>query len=251
MAKGYIHSIESMGLVDGPGIRSVIFMQGCALRCRYCHNPDTWKIKEENSLILTAEEVVDRLIRFKPYYGKDGGVTFSGGEPLLQNEFLLETMKLCRKHNINICLDTAGYTPYPYEEILEYTDLVIFDVKHYTPEGYKDITGQSIDESLAFLESVQRMGKRLWIRHVVVPSLTDSEEHLNALSSYLKTIKNVERIELLAYHTLGVEKYHHLGIPYTLEKTKAMDKSVVSKWNKKINKEVIDDKPRSGSLERL
>ncbi len=238
MTKGYIHSIESMGLVDGPGIRSVVFMQGCALRCRYCHNPDTWEINKNTKITLTAEELINKLIRFKPYYGKTGGVTFSGGEPLLQSEFLLEALKLCRKNNIHTCLDTAGYTPYPYEEILEYTDLVLFDVKHYSPEGYLNITGQKIDRAAAFLESVQRMGKKIWIRHVIVPSLTDSEEHIKGFREYIKTIKNLEKVELLAYHTLGVEKYHLLGIPYTLEDTSPMDKSIIKKMNEIINKEI-------------
>ena len=161
MTMGRIHSWESMGLVDGPGIRTVVFLQGCRLRCRYCHNPDTWELCGKGTL-ESPEETADRLMRFKPYYGTDGGVTFSGGEPLLQKEFLTEVLALCKSRGIHTCLDTAGAGCGGYGEILKNTDLVLLDVKHYTPEGYKAITGQSMDAYAEFLETVQSMEIPLW-----------------------------------------------------------------------------------------
>lgn len=237
MAVGYIHSFESMGLVDGPGIRSVVFMQGCRLRCLYCHNPDTWEVNHKTCEAVTPEELVRRISRFKLYYGSDGGVTFSGGEPLLQPEFLTESLKLLKNAGIHTCLDTAGHGNGDYEEILKYTDLVLFDVKHYDSEGYKKITGAEPDESLKFLDCAQRLGIPLWIRHVVVPGITDSDEHLSGLRGYLKNIKNIRRIELLPYHTLGVSKYKAMGIPYKLEGVPSLSADSLKEWNEKLNKE--------------
>ncbi len=215
---GRIHSIESMGLVDGPGIRSVVFLQGCSLRCAYCHNPDTWAMEDPSNEELTAAELVKRLVRFKPYYGRKGGVTFSGGEPLMQPEFLTEALKECKNAGLNTCLDTAGAGfSDSYPEILKYTDLVLYDVKHYDSEMYKKITGRDMDETLRFLEEVQKQDIPLWIRHVVVPGLTFGKEHFEGLINYLKRIKNIEKIELLPYHTLGVMKYERLNISYRLK----------------------------------
>ena len=233
MTAGRIHSFESMGLVDGPGIRSVVFLQGCNLRCQYCHNPDTWD-KLGSTEEMSAKEIVERLKRFKPYYGNNGGVTFSGGEPLLQNEFLEEAFELCKKEGIHTCIDTSGVGNGDYEAILRNTDLILFDVKHYTREGYRLVTGQEIDESLRFLEKAQEMNIPLWIRHVVVPGLTDSKEHLEGLVRYVKTLKNVERTELLPYHVLGVHKYKELGIPYKLEGVPPMNKEELIIWQNKL-----------------
>lgn len=233
MAVGKIHSIETMGLVDGPGIRVVVFLKGCALRCKFCHNPDTWNM--EGGEEYTPEELVKKLENFKPYFkSSGGGVTFSGGEPLRQPEFLLETLKLCKSNGINTCIDTAGYGFGDYDEILKYTDLVLFDIKHITKEGYKKVTSRNIDESLKFLEAMKRNKTRMWIRHVVVPGLTDDVVHLKALKKYIDKIPNVEKVELLPYHLLGVNKYEALGIQYPLEKVKAMDKDLVKKYQKEI-----------------
>ena len=226
MIKGKIHSVESMGLVDGPGIRVVVFMQGCTLRCLYCHNPDTWTLDgNKDELDFTPEEVVKKISRFRSYFEKSGGgVTFSGGDPLKQPEFLKETLKLCKEAGIHTTLDTSGVGFGDYEEILKYTDLVLYDVKHLTREGYKDMTGIEIDETQKFLEACKKMGTKMWIRQVVVPGKTDSEEYIRELGKFIKTLDNVEKVELLPYHLLGVNKYETLGIKYRLEGLEAMDK---------------------------
>lgn len=235
MVKGNIHSIETMGLVDGPGIRVVVFFQGCALRCKFCHNPDTWACSGGEE--YTPEELVKKIERFKTYFASSGGgVTFSGGEPLRQPEFLLEVLKLCKNKGIHTCIDTSGYGFGDYDEILKYTDLVLFDIKHYTREGYKNITLMEIDESLNFLDAMKRNNTKMWIRHVVVTGLTDEETHLRSLKEFIDTIPNVEKVELLPYHMLGVNKYEGLGIKYPLEGIKAMDKELTKKYQKDIFK---------------
>jgi pyruvate formate lyase activating enzyme len=233
VAVGKIHSIETMGLVDGPGIRVVVFLQGCALRCKFCHNPDTWTMNGGEE--YTPEQLVKKIERFKSYFSSSGGgVTFSGGEPLRQPEFLLECLKLCKSKGINTCIDTAGYGFGDYDEILKYTDLVLFDIKHITREGYKNITLMEIDESLNFLEAMKRNNTKIWIRHVVVPGITDGVEHLKELKEYIDTIPNVEKVELLPYHLLGKNKYDALEIKYPLEGVKAMDKDLLKKYQKEI-----------------
>ena len=235
MVKGRIHSVESMGLVDGPGIRVVVFMQGCALRCKYCHNPDTWSPNGGEE--FTPEELVRKIERFKPYFERSGGgVTFSGGDPLRQPEFLLEALKLCKERGINTCIDTAGYGFGEYDEILKYTDLVLFDIKDITREGYKNVTLMEIDESLNFLEAMKRNNTKMWIRHVVVPGLTDGEEHLRQLKEVVDKIPNVEKVELLPYHLLGVNKYEGMGINYPLDGVEAMDKELLKEQYERIFK---------------
>lgn len=234
MTTGRIHSIESMGLVDGPGIRVVVFFQGCSLRCKYCHNPDTWEYGGGEE--YTASELVDKIKRYKPYFEtSNGGVTFSGGEPLRQPEFLIEALKLCKQEGIHTCIDTSGFGVGMYDEILKYTDLVLFDIKELTKENYKKVTLMNIDESLKFLEAVQRNGTKMWIRHVVVPGLTDGEEHIRELKEFISTLKNVEKVELLPYHILGVNKYEKMGIKYPLEGVEPMDKEKIKEYEKILN----------------
>lgn len=232
MRKGKIHSVESMGLVDGPGIRTVVFFQGCKLRCRYCHNVDTWEMKCEKE--MDVSEIIKMLKRYQPYYGNTGGITCSGGEPLLQVEFLTELFKECKKENISTCLDTAGYGYGDYEELLDYTDLIIFDAKHYLPQNYKELTGGDFSIPTKFLDAVKRKGNPIWIRHVVVPNYTDSEEHIKGLSDYISKVPNVEKVELLPYHTLGVEKYKVMGINYPLKDTLPMCKEKTKQLQKMI-----------------
>lgn len=210
MVKGAVDSIETFGLVDGPGIRTVVFLSGCKLRCKYCHNPEMWVRGREN---YTPEELAARILKNKNYFIRKGGVTFSGGEPLLQSKFIIEVAKILKKENIHIALDTAGVGNGNYEEILSYIDLVILDIKHTERQGYYDLTGQAIDESLKFIEALNQSGKSVWIRQVVVPGMMDHDKYLISLVNTVKKIKNVERIEFLPYHKLGSEKYEALGIP--------------------------------------
>lgn len=230
--KGRIHSIESMGLVDGPGIRTVVFLQGCNLRCQYCHNPDTWQLNGGTE--MTVEEIVNKVKRFKPYFKDTGGVTFSGGEPLVQKEFLLELLKACKAEGINTCIDTAGYADGDFSEILKYTDLILFDVKHYDREMYKKIVKKDIDKGIEFLRQAQETEVPLWIRHVVVPGLTDSDEHIDKLGNYIKTLKNVQKVELLPFHQLGANKYQGLNIKYPLEGVLPMDKELTKEMENKV-----------------
>jgi pyruvate formate lyase activating enzyme len=224
MIKGRIHSIETMGLVDGPGIRAVVFLQGRALRCAYCHNADTWALN--GGIIMTPDELVSKILKFKPYFDRSkGGVTFSGGEPLLQKDFLIETLKLCKENRIHTTIDTAGCGKGDYEEILKYVDLILFDIKSTTKEKYKDLTLMDWDESFRFLEIAIKMNKKFWIRHVVVPGINDNDENLKELADIIKNIKNVYKVELLPYHCLGANKFKELGIDYTLKDIKPMDKN--------------------------
>lgn len=213
---GNISSIESMGLVDGPGIRYVVFLQGCELRCLYCHNPETWDKTRERQR-MSPEELVKKIVRFKSYFGRTGGVTFSGGEPLLQPKFLLECLKLCKKEGINTALDTAGVGFGDYDEILLLTDLVILDLKAVSEEDYKKITGQPMIRFKKFLADCQRLNKKLWIRQVIVPGINDNEENIKKIKDFVSQLRNVEKVELLPYKTIGVHKYEDLKIKYRLE----------------------------------
>ncbi len=226
--KGRINSIETMGLVDGPGIRFVSFFQGCKLRCLYCHNPETWALDGQSEEI-EAQELVKKIERYKNYYGADGGATFSGGEPLLQPEFLLECLKLCKEKGINTAIDTAGVGFGDYDEILKNCDLVILDVKAVDGEEYKKLVGQDIKFFNQFLETVQKNGNRLWLRQVIVPGINDDEAHVLKLKKFAKKLKNVEKIELLPYKTIGVHKYQDLKIQYRLEGVPDMDEEKCQK----------------------
>ena len=219
---GYIDSVETMGLVDGPGIRFVVFFKGCKLRCLFCHNPETWT--KDNALEITSEELLKKILKYKNYY-VDGGVTFSGGEPLLQDEFLIDILKKCKMVNLHTALDTSGVGIGNYEEILKYTDLVILDIKAIDNEGFNYMTGQNIDEFYQFLDICQRLNKKLWLRQVIVPGINDTEKYILKLKEFISKIKNVEKIELLPYHLYGVDKYQKLGIEYKLKGVSAMDET--------------------------
>jgi len=231
---GYIDSIETMGLVDGPGIRFVVFLKGCKLRCLFCHNPETWT--KENSTTITSDELIEKILKYKNYY-VDGGVTFSGGEPLLQDEFLLDILKKCKENNVHTAIDTAGVGLGNYEEILKYTGLVILDIKAYNNQDYCYITrnDNSINEFHKFLETCQKLNKKLWIRQVIVPGINDTKEYILGLKEFLKPIRNIEKIELLPYHDLGESKYKKLNIPYILKNTKSMDKNKLHDLEKLLN----------------
>lgn len=219
---GDISSVETMGLVDGPGIRYVVFLQGCPLRCIYCHNPETW-VNKKGNIKMTPEELVEKIERYKSYFGDDGGVTFSGGECLVQKEFLTECLKICKSKKILTAIDTAGGVSDGYNEILDLVDLVIFDIKAYKGDLYQKITERKIDNSLKFLYTCQKKNKKMWLRTVIVPGINDNKEFILGLKNFIKDLKNIEKVELLPYHTYGVHKYKELGIKYKLDGVSDMD----------------------------
>ena len=216
---GKIHSFESFGTVDGPGIRFVVFLQGCPMRCRYCHNPDTWSA--EGGIEMSAEDVAREVLRYKNYFADRGGVTVSGGEPLLQLNFVLELFSILKKKGISTCLDTSGICyregDERFDRLASLTDLVLLDIKHIDEDAHRALTGQSNKNPLAFARFLDQRGVKMWIRHVLVPDITDDDGALMRLRAFLDTLSNVEKVEVLPYHTMGVQKYHKLGIPYSLE----------------------------------
>ena len=222
--KGIIHSFESFGSVDGPGVRCVVFMQGCNMRCQYCHNPDTWEACGQK---ITANELFEKVWKYRSYWGKThetGGVTVSGGEPLLQMPFVLEFFKLLKERAVHTAIDTSGQ-PFSkdsdfievFDELLKYTDLVILDIKAFNEELHKSLTGHSNENILAMARYLSDKGIPMWIRHVLVPDVTDSSDELTAIADFAKSLKTVEKVEILPYHTLGKSKWEKLGIPYSLE----------------------------------
>ena len=219
---GKIHSIETFGLVDGPGVRFIAFMQGCRMRCKYCHNPETWQ--ENCGEDWQAEALLKRALRYRMYWGSDGGITVSGGEPLLQIEFLIEFFKLAKQEGIHTALDTSA-NPYTKEEpfhskwleLMKYTDLVILDLKEMDEEKHKKLTGCPNSNILAMAQEISDLGVDLWIRHVLVPERSDKDEYLIRLDAFIQSLHNVQKVEVLPYHTLGAYKWKELGYEYPLE----------------------------------
>ncbi len=230
---GNISSFETMGLVDGPGVRFVVFLQGCPLRCAYCHNPEMWNPKEEK-IQMTPEELVKKIKRYRVYFKDGGGVTVSGGEPLLQAKFVTEVFKLCKQEGIHTCLDTSGYGD-DYDELLDYCDLIILDVKELNPDKYKNLVGKEIDKFSKFLKTCQEKNKKMWFRQVIVPGYNDTKESVLALKEFADNFSNIEKIELLPYHTMAIKKYKELGIPYRLSEVPAMDKKKCKDLEKYLN----------------
>lgn len=220
-----LHSIETLGLVDGPGIRTVFFLQGCPLRCLFCHNPDSQNLTGGKDVEI--DYLVEKAKRMKPYFKNDGGVTISGGEPLTQAKELINLIDALRKEDINVCLDTSGIGDSSYyDEIISKVDLILLDIKHYSFSGFKKMTGLSNDNLLKFMKSVKKSHTPIWIRHVMVPGFTDSKKDMEEIVKFIEPIsKNIEKIEILPYHTLGVKKYENLGREYKLKGVKPMDKT--------------------------
>lgn len=219
---GYVHSTESFGSVDGPGIRFVSFMQGCRMRCEFCHNPDTWNIGTGTP--MSARELLDEALKYREFWGNKGGVTVSGGEPLLQIDFLIDYFKLAKEEGVNTTLDTCGM-PFTYdepffsrfEELLTYTDLILLDIKHIRSENHKKITGWPNENILELARYLSDKEQPVWIRHVLVPERSDFDEHLKELGAFVKTLHNVYKFEVLPYHTMGKYKWENMGLRYKLE----------------------------------
>ena len=220
-----VHSTESFGSVDGPGVRFIVFLQGCPLRCQFCHNPDTWKMTEENGAVWkSADALLNQALRYRPYWKNGGGITVSGGEPLLQIDFVTELFRKAQEKGIHTTLDTSG-NPFTREgerfekirKLLEVTDLVMLDIKHIDDEQHKILTGQTNRNILDMARYLDEIGKPIWIRHVLVPERSDKDEYLIRLDAFIQSIHNVQKVEVLPYHTLGAYKWKELGYEYPLE----------------------------------
>lgn len=222
MVQGYVHSLESFGSVDGPGVRYVVFLAGCAMRCQFCHNPDTWNM--QTGTPYTADELLEKAMRYRSYWGENGGITVSGGEPLLQIDFLIELFRKAKEQGIHTTLDTSG-NPFTreepffgkFQELMKYTDLFLLDIKQIDDEQHKILTGCTNQNILDLARYLSDEKKPVWIRHVLVPQRSDNDEYLDRLRAFLDTLQNVERVEVLPYHTLGVYKWKELGLSYPLE----------------------------------
>lgn len=214
--KGYIHSFESFGTKDGPGIRFVFFLQGCPLRCLYCHNADTWGITTKK-LLFTPEEAFREVLKVKGFI-KTGGVTVSGGEPLMQSDFVLQLFKLCQKEGIHTAIDTSGYLLNEKVKMaLTYTDLVLLDVKHIDPGKYKTLTSVPLQPTLNFIQYLSQINKPVWVRYVLVPGYSDNETDLHTWARYISSFKNIERVDILPFHQMGMHKWEKLGKEYKLK----------------------------------
>lgn len=233
---GYVHSLESFGTVDGPGVRFVVFFQGCPMRCLYCHNPDTWKPKQ--GMEMTVDQIMSEMLKNLSFY-KNGGITATGGEPLMQLEFLTELFKEAKKHGIHTCLDTSGIT-YSKEKdeqfmtLFKYTDLVMLDIKTSDPILHKTLVSQPIEPILEFAEATARAGIDLRVRHVIVPGFTYDDEKLFELGKLIGKFRNLKELEVLPYHSMGSVKYENLGMDYPLKGTPDLDKADAAKAKKII-----------------
>ena len=216
---GYVHSIYNGGMVDGPGIRCVIFLSGCPLRCKYCHNPDSWE--KQSGKLMTVDDIMDEVLKYKIYYdASGGGVTISGGEPFMQAEFLTAILKACKHYGIHTAIDTSGYASLAdAEKALQYTDLLLLDIKAYSPETYKRLTGVNIDRTLDMLRLSQALNIPTWVRYVLVPGLTDDTDELINLAKFLKDYSNIEKVDILPFHKEGEYKWQGRNIPYELTET--------------------------------
>lgn len=228
MKTGRLHSIETFGAVDGPGIRTVFFLQGCPARCAYCHNPDTWNPSAGREVEL--EEIIYRAKRGVPYYGEEGGVTFSGGEPLLQGEFLLEAIDALHKEGIGVAIDTSGtYFDEFSDAVIAACDMVLLDVKHIDEQMFTELTGRGQGPLFDVIDSINKYDIPIWIRQVIVPGFNDTPEYIEALNKFIARIDTVKKVELMGYHNLAESKYEKLGINYKLKDVKPMDRERLGK----------------------
>ena len=230
--EGRIHSFESLGAVDGPGVRFVVFMQGCSLKCKYCQNRDTWNLK--GGTTYSSDEIVEKILRYKNYIMPNGGVTISGGEPLLQTKFLIELFTKLKKYNIHTCIDTSGSVGLTDEikELIDLTDLFLLDIKCINDEKAINLTGVSNKKELEFARYLSSINKSMWIRQVLVPGYTDDEQDLIKLREFISTLKSVEKVEVLPYHDLGKFKWEQLGEVYPLENVRTANNDDVKRAKK-------------------
>lgn len=226
---GKVHSVETCGTLDGPGIRYVIFLQGCPLRCQYCHNPDTWKLDDGEE--TTVDDLMDDINKYKSFMKfSGGGITVSGGEPLLQHRFLEELFKRCKEEGIHTALDTSGcIMNSETKKVMEYTDLVLLDIKSYNAAKYKEVTGASIAPTLEFAKYLSDINKPMWVRYVLVPGLTDDFNEIEELAIFLSKLKNIERVEILPFHKMGEYKWEELGYEYKLGNTEPPTDETIDK----------------------
>ena len=224
--KGRISKFESFGSVDGPGVRFIVFLQGCPMRCLFCHNPETWESKGGEE--WTAEDVLKKALRYREYWGDEGGITVSGGEPLVQIDFLLELFRLAKEAGVHTCIDTAG-GPFnrslswfsKFEELMRYTDVLLMDIKHIDTAEHKTLTGMGNEHIIDLFRYLDSINKPIWIRHVLVPGITDDDGYLTRTRDFIRTLHNVERVEVLPYHAFAIPKYQELGIEYALKDTES------------------------------
>ena len=228
MATGYINKLETFGSVDGPGVRFVIFMQGCPMRCQVCHNPETWEFRSKDAFEISASDLLKKALRYHSYWGKDGGITVSGGEPLAQIDFLIEFLEAAKAAGVHTCIDTSGVNfvrnePYfgKFERLMKSTDLLLVDIKNIDPAEHKKLTGHDNANILDMFRYLDEIGKPIWIRHVLVPGGSDNDELLERTRDFIATLHNVEKVEVLPYHALALAKYQQLGIDYALKDVKS------------------------------
>ena len=253
MTKGRIHSLESMGTVDGPGLRFVVFLQGCPMRCAYCHNPDTWSVTA--GTLMDPEDIIKQVEQNRGFY-KNGGITVTGGEPLLQVDFLIDLFTLAKEHDIHTCIDTSGITYRPgntayiekLDKLMALTDLVMLDIKHIDPEKHKELTQQPNDGILAFVQYLSDKEIPMWIRHVVVPGITDDPKYLYQLGQFIAPFRNLKVLDILPYHTMGTVKYEKLEMDYKLKDVPAMEKSKAIELKKIVIDGVRDKRKELGIL---
>lgn len=243
--QGYIHQLESFGSVDGPGVRFIIFFSGCPLRCKYCHNPDTWDMTKGK--LCTADELLNEALSCRAYWGAKGGITVSGGEPLMQLDFLLELFTKAKEKGVNTCIDTAG-GPFTkegdwfekFKKLMEVTDILLMDIKHIDEEEHIKLTGRTGKNIIEMFRYLDEIKKPIWIRHVLVPGITDNDEYLLRTRDFIRTLSNVQRVEILPYHGLGAMKYKDLGIDYVLKDTESPSAERVANAKKILECEKYD-----------
>ena len=243
MTLANVHSIETFGSVDGPGLRYILFLKGCRLRCAFCHNADTWDLSSEDQ--RSADEILDHAERYRSYWGSEGGITVSGGEPLLQIDFLIELFKKAKQRNINTCIDTAG-EPFTkegewftkFEELMHYTDILLVDIKHIDRNKHIRLTGKPNDNILEMFHYLSDINKPIWIRQVLGPGWTDDIDDLKKTRAFIETLSNVKKIEILPYHNMGAYKWEKLGMKYPLEGVEAPDKDSIALADKVLHGEI-------------